>query len=130
MTAVRRIHPSDLAPVDAYTQVVTAEPGRMVFVSGQVAWSPESRSVPAALEDQARVVAQNLARALEAADATTDDVVSIRVFVVDLDPEKLEAGFPPLVELFGGRAPAVTGVGVTSLAAPDLLIEVEAIAVV
>lgn len=128
---VQRLNPASLPDAGAlgYTQVVTCAPGRLVVVSGQVAWSKDDAPVPPGLAEQAALVVQNLGRALDAAGVTPDDVVSLRAFLVDLDSEKGQAVLPALVELFGGQAPALTAVGVTSLAAPDLLIEIEAIAV-
>lgn len=75
-------------------------------------------------------MAKNLRRALAAAGATPADVVSVRAFIVGMDEHSGEAVFPPVLAMFGGTAPAVTAVGVTTLAAPDLLVEIEAIAVV
>lgn len=130
-TSHERLNPDTLpdAGTMGYTQVVVAQPGRMVFVSGQVAWSADDAPVPDGHGAQAERVAENLGRALEAAGATSADVVSIRVFVVGLTPETMQALMPPFMALFGGPMPAVTGIGVTSLASPDLLVEVEAIAV-
>ena len=129
---LRRIDPPTLpdAASQGYAQVVTCAPGRMVFVSGQVAMDAEGTAVPGGHGAQAERVARNLRLALEAAGATPADVVSLRAFVVGLTPERLAEVMPPFVALFGGPLPAVTGVGVAALAAPDLLVEVEAVAVV
>ena len=49
----------------------------------------------------------------------------VRVFMTDLNPTTLQRVFPVLHMWFAGAQPCVTGVGVTSLAAPDLQIEME-----
>ncbi|MGH6762721.1 MAG: hypothetical protein ACRECW_14165 [Phyllobacterium sp.] len=45
--------------------------------------------------------------------------------MTDLNPETLEQVFPVILELFDGAKPSITGVGVASLAAPDLKVELE-----
>ena len=59
-----------------------------------------------------------------------DDVVSLRIYVVDYRPEHAEAVGSALRESFPGPSkPASTWLGVTSLARAEFLIEIEAIAV-
>ena len=76
-------------------------------------------------------VLQNVKAALEAANATFSDVVKMNTYVVNLKPEDL-----PIIRevrstyLPSSDFPASTLVGVTALAMPGLLIEVEVIAVV
>ncbi|GGH58159.1 RidA family protein [Frigidibacter albus] len=119
----------DAAPL-GYSQVAIAAPGRMVFISGQVAASVDGSPVPPGLADQVTIVLRNFASALEAAGATPDNVVSLRIYVVDLDPEGVGALMAPLAAMFGGQAPALTGIGVNALASPEFKIEIEAVAVI
>lgn len=129
---IEKLNPSglpDAGPL-GYSQVVTAAPGRMVFVSGQVAASDDRSPVPPELADQLPIVLRNLVRALEAAGATPSDVVSLRIFVVDLDPAQIAALMGPVADLFGGQAPALTGIGVSALASPEFKLEIEAVAIV
>ena len=63
--------------------------------------------------------------ALDALGATPSDIAIARCFVTDLTPERLDQGFTPILEMFAGAQPSVTGVGVAALAAPDLQIELE-----
>jgi enamine deaminase RidA (YjgF/YER057c/UK114 family) len=102
----------------------------MVFISGQVAIPSDGSAVPADLADQTRIVLQNLETALKAAGATSDDVVSLRIYVVNLDPVQIGALMAAVAAMFGGQAPALTGLGVSALASPEFLIEIEAVAVV
>jgi enamine deaminase RidA (YjgF/YER057c/UK114 family) len=67
--------------------------------------------------------------ALAAADATPADVAKITIYVVDYSPEDRPAINAARSELFGDELPASTLVGVQALAAPDIRIEVEAVAV-
>lgn len=122
-----RMNPSTLpnAGEIGYSQISIVEPGRMAYVSGQVAWRPNGEPVPAGLMEQMKIVATNAEAALHALGATPEDIVIARCFVTDLTPERLEQVFPPLLEMFKGAKPCITGVGVAALAAPDLQVELE-----
>jgi enamine deaminase RidA (YjgF/YER057c/UK114 family) len=119
----------DAGPL-GYSQLVTTPPGRMVFVSGQVAVPDDGSAIPADLAGQVPIVLRNLARALAAGGATPDDVVSLRIYVVDLDPAQIGPMMAPIAAMFKGQAPALTGIGISALAAPEFKLEIEAIAVV
>jgi enamine deaminase RidA (YjgF/YER057c/UK114 family) len=127
------LKPDGLAPVTAYSHVVVATPGKMVFIAGQVALDKEGKLVGKDdMRAQAVQVFENLKTALSAAGATFNDVVKINWYIKGYKPDVL----PTLREVrstyFHKNAPppASTLVGVTSLAQDDYLIEVEAIAVV
>jgi enamine deaminase RidA (YjgF/YER057c/UK114 family) len=108
-----------------YSQISIVEPGRMAYVSGQVAWRPDGEPAPAYLAEQTKIAVANAKAALDALGAAPADIVIARCFMTDLTPERLEQAFPPLLELFDGAQPCITGVGVAALAAPDLQIEIE-----
>lgn len=131
MTVIRRIKPDGLFASPAYTHVVTAESARTVYVSGQVAMGPDGAVVGAGdLAAQATQVMQNLETALGSVGATFADVVKITTFVVDYRPEHravLTAARTPYFPT--GEPPASTLIGVAALAAPEWLVEVEAVAV-
>lgn len=124
---IARLNPPTLPDAGAmgYSQISVVEPGRMAYVSGQVAWRPGGEAPPADLVEQTRIAAKNARAALDALGATPQDIVIARCFVTDLTPERLHAVFPPLLELFDGAAPCITGVGVAALAGPDLQVELE-----
>jgi enamine deaminase RidA (YjgF/YER057c/UK114 family) len=115
-----------------FTHVVTSAPGLTVHVSGQTAWNAERKIVGGNdLGLQTETALGNLRTALAAAQATPRDVVALRVYVVDYKPEYaavLSARFEAFFA--GGPPPASTWIGVTSLAAPGFLVEIEATAVV
>ena len=50
-----------------------------------------------------------------------------RVYMVDLNPERLEEMMPHLLATFDGAQPSLTGIGVAALAAPNLQLEMELI---
>ena len=108
-----------------YSQISIVEPGRMAYISGQVAWRANGEPVPADLGEQMEIVAANAKAALDALGATPQDIVMARCFIIDLNPERLAIVFPPLLKMFDGAMPCITGVGVSSLAAPNLQVEME-----
>ncbi|MGL4236410.1 RidA family protein [Tabrizicola sp.] len=133
MTAkIEKLNPPSLPDAGplGYSQVVTATQGKMVFVSGQVAVSTDGTPVPPDLADQLSIVLRNLVNALEAAGAAPKNVVSLRIYVVDLDPERIPSLMAPVAALFEGQAPALTGIGVSALASPEFKLEIEAVAVI
>ena len=128
--SLTRLNPPTLPDASAlgYSQITTVEPGRLAFISGQVASPPEGGPVPKDFAGQAELVVNNARAALDAVGASPEDLVMVRIYVVDLTPERLEELWPHAQALFNGEQPSVTGVGVAALAGPDLLLEIEMIA--
>lgn len=127
------INPDAIHSPRGYTHVVTVEGGgKMVFVSGQVAYNKELQLVgPGDLRTQARYAFQNLAAALAAAGADFSDVVKMNTYVVNYKTADLAAINEARREFLPREnPPASTLVGVSALAVDGILIEVEAIAVV
>ncbi len=126
------INPEGLSNPGTYTHVVTAQGGKWIFVSGQVALDSKGQIVGLGdLRVQTKQVFENLKIALASAGATFTDVIKLNMFVVNYKPEYRQQ----LVEvrsqyLSANHPPASTLVGVQSLAREEFLIEVEAIAVV
>jgi 2-iminobutanoate/2-iminopropanoate deaminase len=118
------------APMGPYVQVTVAPPGgRLVFCSGAVAFGPDGSVVGQGdIAAQTRQVMENLRVALEAAGATFADVVKITNYVVDVREYPKVA--PVREEYLSEPYPASSMVEVRGLMTPDLLIEIEAIAVV
>jgi len=115
-----------------FTQVVTSPPGKLVFVSGQVGWDVELKVVGGTdLAKQAEQALANLGHALAAAGAAPADLTMLRAYIVDYKPEYARLLAPHFSRFLAGVSPpASTWVGVQALAAPELLIEIEAMAVV
>lgn len=108
-----------------YSQISIARPAPLAFVSGQVAWRPDGGAPPASLADQTDIVIGNLQGALDALQATPDDVVQMRIYLTDLRPERQEIAMTRIMGFLDGAQPSLTGIGVAALAGPDLQIEVE-----
>jgi enamine deaminase RidA (YjgF/YER057c/UK114 family) len=135
------INPPLLLTSPNYTHVVSVRGGKTIFVSGQVAYDatkdPQRRLLESIVGKgdyrmQAKQAFTNLKTALEAADARPSDVVKINVYVKNYrQSEHLGIISENVAEFFTkDRLPASTVVGVQSLALDELLIEVEAVAVV
>lgn len=114
-------------PVFGYSRAVRA--GNMVFVSGTVGWRPEGTvSTEDDMYTQTRLAIENIERALSRAGARPSDVVRTRVFTTDLS--RFEDIARAHRDAFGAIGPAATLVEVARLASPEMLVEIEADAVV
>ena len=111
-----------------YSHVVVVEGRRTIFVSGQLARDREGNVVGARdMRAQMRQVGENVKAALEAAGASLADIVKSNTYVTDI--EEFFKHVDVRMEYFGAL-PTSTTVEVRRLAHPDLLVEVEVIAVV
>ena len=118
------------APGGIMSQGVEVPQGTMVFVSGQVARDLDGSVVGVGdITAQTRKVLQNMKAVLAESGATMDDVVKVTVFVTNLALHFAEI-HKVRAEFFTSSYPASTMVEVTSLVHEDMLIEIEAIAVV
>ena len=114
-----------------FSQIVVAAGKRMVFISGQTAWDEGKNIVGRdSVLEQARQAFRNLEKAMEAAGGTLKDIVALRIYVVDYQAECGTAVGTALREVFSSEnPPASTWIGVSALADPEFLIEIEATAV-
>ncbi len=114
-------------PIVGYSRAVRI--GNHIFLSGTTATDAQGEIVgvgdPYA---QTRQILDNIAAALRRAGATLDDVVRTRIFVTDIS--QWEAVGRAHGEVFAKIRPACTMVEVARLIAPELLVEIEADAVI
>ena len=124
---IERLNPTTLPDTSAlgYSQVSVAPSGRLAFVSGQVAIPADGSAPPVDFAEQARLAASNARKALDALGASAADIVLARVYVVNLNDQRMTALMPALQELFANQRPSLTGIGVAALASPELQIEIE-----
>ena len=126
------INPTTLFPSlpHGFSQVVIATGKKMVFISGQTPWDAQKNVIGGdSILEQARQAFCNLETAMEAAGGTLKDVVALRIYVVDYQAESGTAVGTALREFFSSHSPpASTWIGVTALADPEFLIEIEATA--
>jgi enamine deaminase RidA (YjgF/YER057c/UK114 family) len=127
-----RINPRGLLAIPEIANVSIATGTRIVHISGQTAVDTAGKVVGGTHLEQSRVAWRNLKTALEAAEATIDDVAKITIYVVDYSWDAVEALTTAATEVFDGPPPltANTLVGVSSLWLPELLVEIEAVAVI
>lgn len=67
----------------------------------------------------------HLRTCLEAIGATPSDIVMMKIYAVDLTPERTREAMEPLAAFLGDSYPSLTGIGVQALAGPELQLEVE-----
>ncbi|WP_406080813.1 RidA family protein [Micromonospora sp. NBC_00858] len=132
--AITLVNPEGLPKVDTHRQVAVATGSKLVFLAGQVAVDADGGTV--GVGDLAAQVEQcylNVGTALAEVGASFDDIAKLTVYIVDFTPDKMSL----LVEGIARAAaklgitpvPPITGLGVSALAGPDLLVEVDATAV-
>jgi len=129
------LNPSDLPNwSESFSQVVVVRTGttRTIYVSGQVSVDAGHNVVGHGnLSQQAQMALENLSKALAAAGATPSDVVRLGIYVKDYKPEQAAVISSVLRNTFvAERMPTSTWLGVSSLALDELLIEIEATAVI
>lgn len=128
---VRFINPNTLAPQSGYSYVVdTTGPGRTVYIAGQLGLDMENKLVggPGDFRAQATKAIENLQAALASVGAKLSDVVKITNYLTDMSSH---IGLYREVrdQFFPMPRPSSTAVGISQLARPGALFEIEAIAV-
>jgi 2-iminobutanoate/2-iminopropanoate deaminase len=129
MTEMKRSHVKrETAQARAYSQAVITSGGRAIWLAGQVAVEDGAgRSLAGDFDGQVREVFLRLGRTLEEAGATLSDMVTMTVFITD---PRLGDRFVQLrKEIFGDNFPASALITVAGLARPEILVEVQGVAV-
>lgn len=114
-----------MSPNSCYSQaVVIPASAKLIFAAGQGGWD-ENGKVLESYEEQAKQAFINCELALKAAGASFDDVIRVESFHVPLVEN--EGVITPVVERLSElkNKPAWTAVSVSSLAAPNMLIEIQ-----
>jgi enamine deaminase RidA (YjgF/YER057c/UK114 family) len=127
------LNPPDLPTPPGYSQVVTAGPGRTIYVAGQVALDQQGRLVgDGDFLAQCRQTFANVGRALAAAGADFTHVVKLTSFVTDANAlaDFRAARDEVLGPALGAPPPASTLVQVAQLFRPEFMVEIEAVAVI
>ena len=124
--------PQGLLHNPAFSQVVAATGTRTIYTAGQVAIDEHGKLVGGSdLAAQTEQVMRNVGLALAAAGADFEHVVKITTYVVNYKPEhRAVIGRARMPFFAKGPPPASTLVGVSTLALPEWLVEIEAVAVV
>ena len=126
---IERMNPSGLSTPTGYSHVVSTRGGRTIYIAGQIAFDAGGQVVGKGdLAAQTRQVFENLSIALKAAGATFSNVVKTNYYMRDASQVAVVREIRS--KYFTKELPASTLVEVSRLANPDLLIEIEVIAVV
>ena len=127
---VKRTNPPTLSAPTGYTHIVEITgPNRTIYISGEIALDKAGYLVGAGdMKAQAEQVFKNLQLALAAAGAKFSDVVKMNSYITDMS--NVQAVRDVRARYFGDTLPASTFVEVKGLVRPELLLEIEVIAVV
>jgi enamine deaminase RidA (YjgF/YER057c/UK114 family) len=123
------VNPWDWSKAFGFSQAVQVSgEGRVLFCAGQTATGPDgSPPTTSDMGEQVTLAFANLATVLGAADMAMDNVVRLTIFTTDID--ELLASYGNAVGPLADTLPAMTLIGVTRLAFPELKVEIEATAV-
>ena len=123
------VNPPELHPAPGFSHIAIASGTKVVHFAGQVALAPDFALVGGAdLYEQTRAAMRNVKVAMDAADVGWDDIVRRTIYT--LHPTEYETITRAIDDVTGGAEhPAQTILGVTGLAVPGLLIEIECTAV-
>ena len=130
-TSITLLRPAGLVQSPAFSHVAVIPPGAtQILIGGQNGVNGEGRLVGDDVVAQVEQTMANLSTALEAAGATTADLVSMTVLLVE--GADIQAGYAAAARQLpvGEAAPLVTAAIVSALGVPGALVEVAAVAAV
>lgn len=127
---LERVNPPDLATPSGFSHAVRVTGGVTVHLAGQTAMNAEGAIVGDGVVEQFEQALGNLLTALHAAGGTASDLVSLTVYVVDMDDYRTRARDIGRVwkRLVGSSYPAMAGLGVARLWDAEALVEVQGVA--
>ncbi len=127
---MERINPAGLARPSGFSHAVSVTATRMVYLAGQTGVGPDGTIVAGGIVPQFEQALSNLLTALGAAGGQPADLVSLTVYLVDVDLYRAHAKEIGAAwrRLAGPDYPAMAAVGVTRLWDPQALIELQATA--
>jgi enamine deaminase RidA (YjgF/YER057c/UK114 family) len=130
IVAIDRINPAGLGRPSGFSHVVSVSAGRLAFLAGQTALDADGQIVGSGVVEQFERALGNLLTALRAAGGEPADLVSVTVYLVDLDDYRKHARQAGEVwrRLVGREYPAMAAVGVHRLWDPAALVELQGVA--
>ena len=117
-------------PLGDYSQAWAVTGAKLIFIAGQI--SVDMSGNPLGVGDmalQTRNVLENLKRVLQGTGAGMGDIIKLNIYVTDMAGFRMKTG-EIRREYFTEDFPATTLVEVKSLARPEFMVEIEAIAAV
>ncbi|ONI88950.1 enamine deaminase RidA [Actinosynnema sp. ALI-1.44] len=125
-----RVNPPELGKPSGFAHAVAVDPARcerIVFLAGQTALDRDNKIVGDGVVEQFEQALGNLLTALRAAGGQPEDLVSVTIYIVDMDDYKANARKIGAVwrDLVGTEYPAMAGIGVNRLWDVEALVEVQ-----
>jgi enamine deaminase RidA (YjgF/YER057c/UK114 family) len=129
---VERINPDELARPSGFSHAVSATERRLVFLAGQIGIDREGRLAAGGVVAQFEQALANVLTALTAAGGAPGDLVSLTVYLVDVEDYQAHSREIGAVwrRLAGSGYPAMAGVGVARLWSAEALVEIQGIAAI
>jgi enamine deaminase RidA (YjgF/YER057c/UK114 family) len=129
---IERINPPELGRPSGFSHAVATDADRLVFLAGQTALDADGRIAGGGVVEQFERALGNLLKALAAAGGEPGDLVSMTVYIVDMDDYRAHAREIGAVwrRLAGTEYPAMAGIGVHRLWDAEALVEVQGVAAV
>src|ERR1700760_108210 len=126
-----RFNPAELARPSGFSHAVAAT-GRMVFLAGQTGVDRDGNVAAGGIVPQFERALTSLLTALGATGGLPSDLVSLTIYLTDMADYQAHARDIGAVwrRLAGTEYPAMAAVGVTRLGLPELLVEIQGIAMV
>lgn len=123
------LNPPDLHPAPGFSHVAVSRGDRSVHFAGQLGIGQDFSLLAEDLHGQTAAAMRNLKAAMDASGVAWDDIVRRTIYTTQ--PTEYETITRAIDEVTGGAEhPAQTIVGITGLAVPGCLIEIECTAVV
>jgi monoamine oxidase len=124
-------NPPDVAPPKPVYDHVCVFPignAKIITVAGQIGKHPDG-TIPSTFTEQVSAALRNVKACLAAAGATPRDIVKVTHYVVNYDPAERSRN-ELCIKFLNGHKPPGTLVPVEKLAAPEILFEIEVMAIV
>ncbi len=114
----------------AYSQGAVTDGAHTLHIAGQAALDVNVQVVGSDIAAQARATLDNIRVLLSHEGLSASHLVRLRIYIVDLDEEKLQAVVSELHAFYGDAEPAPnTVVGVSALALDGMMVEIDATAI-
>jgi enamine deaminase RidA (YjgF/YER057c/UK114 family) len=129
---IDRVNPPELGKPSGFSHAVAVTGGRIVFLAGQTALNQDNKIVGETVVEQFEQALGNLITALRAAGGEPQNLVSVTIYIVDMDDYKAHAREIGQVwrRLAGTEYPAMAGIGVSRLWDVEALVEVQGFAAI
>lgn len=129
---VERINPDELGRPSGFSHAVSVTERRLVFLAGQIGVDRDGKVVAGGVVAQFEQALANLLTALVAAGGRPEDLVSVTLYIIDVEDYQAHGKEIGAVwrKLAGTEYPAMAGVGVTRLWFPEALVEIQGVAAV